>query len=176
MDFRTLGCALLNSITAETGALCIGLAVAAPILAGLTAEMMFGRPSSTSVLAFPFAIIYGVGGAIVGGALGMVFRSVWRRTRWVGQVDRRIVAVLAVAVVIVPTALAVRAVLAFEAFNTPRVIAADGRIVASAASELREPRSLATLLWAALPDDAPKVNEISWNGRVVRVTSGAHKL
>lgn len=169
MDFRPVVRTLFSSITPATGAWIGGLGLAIPVLASVTAEMMFGRPSSTSVLAFPFALVYGVGGSAVGGILGFIVRSAWRRTTWVGPVDRRVVAMAVMLVITVPTARAIRSVLADEASNAPRVIVSTVRIDRSDGRSLLDPVSRATLLWASLSDDARQVRETSWNGRTVRV-------
>jgi hypothetical protein len=169
MDLPTFARTLARSITPATGALVGGLGTATPILASVTAEMMFGRPSSTSVIAFPFALIYGVGGAAVGGIIGFIVRLAWRRTKWAGPIDRRIVAAAVMLVITVPTALAIRSVLADEAFNAPRVIVSNAHVVRSDGRSVLNPVTPATLVWASLPDDAPHVKEISWNGHTVRV-------
>ena len=63
MQFRAFGAALLRSITPATMSVAFGLGAAAPALSTVVAEGMFGRPSSTSVIAIPFGVMFGVAGA-----------------------------------------------------------------------------------------------------------------
>jgi hypothetical protein len=166
---RTIGAALLRSISPATGALVGGLGVASAILATVAAEKVFGRPSSTSGLGIPVAFILGAVGAVIGATLGARARIAINRSRWAGPVDRRAVAVVLLLAICIPSGFAVRSVLTNEAWNEPRVIVSSGPVVRAESGESVEPMSSATLLWE-LRTHAEGTRELRWNGNVVRIT------
>lgn len=67
---RYLAVWIVRSVTPLTGALIAGLCVVVPLFAAAIAQNKLGRPSSTSGLIFPFALISGVLAAALGAALG----------------------------------------------------------------------------------------------------------
>lgn len=176
MKFQALAASVLSSITPLTGALVGGLGVAAPIFAGTVAEIMFGRPSSTTVVAFPIAFVFGTGGALIGAAIGFAVRRFVMRSHWARQMDRRVVGMLLLLAVGIPSVLAVRSVLSYELLNAPGVIESTGLVVRHEAVSPLEPRSPAVLIWASHPEVAGQVQELHWNERAVRVTVNGGQL
>jgi hypothetical protein len=160
---------VLRSITSVTGALAGGLGIAVPILAATFYEMKFGRPSSTSGLAIPFAIIWAGLVAAIGGAVGGGIRRRVARTRWAGPMDRRVAAILLVLVVTVPTVWAIHTVRRIEAQNSPRVIRSSGEVLRTLGSSDLAPVRPATFVWAGYPDPNHPREELRWNGRRVDV-------
>ena len=160
---------VLRSITSLTGALAGGLGIAVPILAATFYEMKFGRPSSTSGVAIPFAIIWGGLVAAIGAAIGGRIHQVVARSRWAGPMDRRFAAILLMLVVAVPSMRAIHTLRRMEAENAPRVIRSSGEVSrAEGRSELAPVRS-ATFVWAGFPDPDHPREELRWNGRPVDV-------
>ena len=160
---------VLRSITSLTGALAGGLGVAVPALAATLYEMKFGRPSSTSGLAIPFAVISGVLAAGLGAAVGEGIHQMVARTRWAGPMERRGAAILLMLVVIAPSVLAIHTVRRIEAENAPRVIRSTGEVSGTEGRSELTPVRWATLLWVSSshPDHPPA--EPRWNGRRVDV-------
>ena len=165
-DIRTR---MARSITAGTGALIGGMGVATPIVAAALAELWWGRPSSTSGLAFLMAIFLGAGGTAVGAALGYMVATVVRRSPRAGPVDWPLAGVLLVVVAAVPSVLLVTAVLRQEALNTPRVIVSTGAIVPTAGASSLQPICSATFLWS-LPGRTHTAHALRWNGEPVLVS------
>lgn len=153
----------------KAGALLGGVAAATYVLAGVIAETELGRPSSTSGLAYPFAIIWGGVAALAGAAVGELIRRLFARRRASGTVDFRIVGVLLVLAALASSATAKRQVEQYERANQPRAVATTRRIVRATGATSLLPVSPATRIWVALPDDGP-IQQLLWNGRTVDVT------
>jgi hypothetical protein len=169
MRVSTVGAALLRSISPATGALAGGLGVSSAVLATIAAETVFGDPSSTTAIGLFLAPIFVFIGAAVGAKVGALARMTISRSRWAGPVDRFAVAVVVLLAIAIPGAIAVRSVLADEAWNTPRVIVSSGDVVRAEPANHVEPTSAATLIWE-LSARAERNTELRWNGNSVRIT------
>jgi hypothetical protein len=170
-----IGTRVVRSLTPETGALIGGLGAAVPIIAAAVAEMLWGRPSSTSGLAFPAALVLGVIGAFVGAALGLAAHYAVIGSRWEGPVDWRVGGALLLIVISVPTVWMVGAVLRQEALNRPRVIVSTGTIVRMPDGSSLQPVTPATVLWS-LPEGAVAEQTLMWNGEPVAATVSGDRL
>lgn len=162
------GTRIARSITVRTGALLGGVGIAAPIVAAGLAEMLWGRPSSTSGIAFLIAIILGSVGAAVGAFVGAAVENAVRSSPRAGP-DWGVVGVLLLLIAGIPSLLLVRSGLRQEALNTPRVIHSTGGIVRSPGESPHPRGSRATLLWSLL-DTPGTADPLRWNGHPVRVS------
>ena len=160
---------ILRSITTWTMALAGGLGIAVPILAATYYEMKFGRPSSTSGIAIPFAFILGGLAAGLGAVVGKGIHGWVARTRWAGPADLRVVAILLTLVVTVPSVCAIREVRRMEAANTARVIRSSGDISRVEGNSQLAPTRSAAFLWVSSPHPDHPRGELRWNGRPVDV-------
>ena len=167
---------VLRSITPWTGAMAGGLGIAVPILAATYYEMRFGRPSSTSGLAIPFAFIWGGLAAAAGGAVGKGIHQVVARSRWAGPVDRRMAAILLMFVVTVPSVVLIREVRRIEAENSPRVLRSTGQISRAEGSSQLAPAVSATFLSVRFPHPDYPTGELRWNGQGVDVRLAEDRL
>jgi hypothetical protein len=171
MQFRAFGAALLRSMTPVTMSVAFGLGAAAPALSGVFAEGMFGRPSSTSVIAIPFGVMFGIAGAALGWAVGYAARSEVRQSRFAGAVDRRVVALVWLASVAVPSAYSISQVLTHESANAPRVIVSTGLVQRHDGASDLTPVTPATRVWDGFVDDEPPLfHSVRWNGPTIKVT------
>ena len=91
------------------------------------------------------------------------------RTRWAGRADLRVVAILLMIFVSVPSVLAIREVRRMEAENTPRVIRSTGEVSRVEGSSELAPARSATFLWVSFPHPDHPRGELRWNGRRVDV-------
>ena len=171
-DFRTR---MVGSITAGSAALIAGVGVATPIIAGAVTEIAWGRPTSTSGLAFPAAIFLGLLGAALGAALGSMVETFVRNSPRAGRVDWRLAGVLLLVVAAVPSAFVVNSKLRQEALNTPRVILSSEEIVAIPGESSQQPIASPTLLWR-MSEKTEAVRTLRWNGQLVDVALSDRKL
>lgn len=165
-DLRTR---MARSITAGTGALIGGLGLATPIVAAAIAELWWGRPSSTSGLAFVAAVFLGAAGAVLGACVGHVIEASVRASPRAGPLEWRVAGVLLLIAAGAPTVLLVGSVLRQEALNAPRVIFATGEIVPSPGESSQQPIFRATFIWS-LSGRTETADALRWNGDPVRVS------
>ena len=162
---------LLRSITPITGALICGSAVAVPMVGTLVYDVKFGHPTSTSGLVIPFAFIFGACGAAVGAFLGLVAREVVDRKGWAGPPDRRLVAIIMLLAIGIPTAVGAQSVRRREAAHAPRVVRTTAELERGDGVSDLVPRQSATFLWDSWPRPDRPVQPLQWNGRLVTVTA-----
>jgi hypothetical protein len=163
-------------MTPVIGALIGGSAIAVPMVGAFFYEMKFGHPTSTSGLAIPFALIFGACGAAVGAFLGVVAREVVDRKGWAGPPDRRLVAIIMLLAIGIPTAAAVQSVRRRDAANAPRVVRTTPELERADGDSELVPRRSATFLWDSWPRPERPVQPLQWNGRPVTVTAAANRL
>jgi len=168
-DVADLRTRMARSITAGTGAMIGGFGVATPIVVAATAEIWWGRPSSTSGLAFVAAVILGAAGAAIGAALGHLTETSVRASPLSGPVEWRLAGVLLLVVAGSASVLLVSSGLRQEALNTPRVIFSTGEIVRRPGEIWRPTISSATLIWS-LSSRTGTSGALRWNGERVNVS------
>jgi hypothetical protein len=161
---------VVQSITPLTGALAGGLGISVPILAAVTYEMRFGRPSSTAGLAIPFGIIYGALGAAVGGGVGFAIQELVKFFGWRGSSDRRVGTLLVVIAVAGTTTAALYGAARAEAAQRPRVMTSTGALDRSAGEPTLVPVREASFVWVKYPHPDYPVQTLLWNGQPVHLT------
>lgn len=169
MKLQRFAAALFRSITPLTGALIGVLCFGGPVISYELALNAFGRPLTFEsswwwAQGFP-VVIELCGGALAGAVFGFVVRSAVGFKRWAGPVDRRVVSVLLLLALGIPSWRVVSLVRRYEAFNNPRVIETTGQIIRSDGPTQLEPPSGAPLLWE-FPLGEPS-HDLRWNGRAV---------
>lgn len=167
---------VVRSITGTTGALIGGLGVASPILAGVIYEFKFGRPSSTSAVAIPIAVVVGLFGAAVGAAVGMLIRIAVDRSRWSGRRDRRVMTAVVLLSVLTPVIRSIASVRSREASNRPHVVRTSGGVFQSQGPSAFKPLRSGRLLWVSSGSVGSSVQELRWNDEPVSVEITAGTL
>ena len=160
---------LLRSVSATTGALLGLITAGLPPLAFTLADIAIGRPTSTEVLGFAFAAIYGVVGALIGFVVGAVVRFVVSRTHWSGPIDWRSAMSTAAMFAVVLTVVQVLAVANRERLNRPRVMMTTTSVRTAPATRVGDSQRAICLLDTShgLPEGAPRLR---WNSLLVGIT------
>ncbi len=162
----------LDRLLPQAAALVFGITALAAGVAGIAADSVMGRPSSTSgvgvVLMFPLVLFAAVIGFAAGSFAGMALRRRRITPHMPMRPYRIVMALVLLAAAGIGATLGARPVIRHERLNAPRVIADTGEIYREpgAADECVAP---APAVLACDVSSGVRAGAVVWNGREVTI-------
>jgi len=158
------------------GAALGAAAGALPTLATTVAILEFGRPSSTAILGVPMALLFGLVGATLGAALGLLARFLLVKTRWSGPPDGRLIVGALALIAGLSIANATALVREEAAASRPRIQVSTGDLAKIAGASVLRPNVAPIVLYDPFLSEGRKVSPMLWNGVPVAIDQADCRL